>query len=250
MGRKRGFWCKLTVLVLALVVIMPTALSCSDKEENINTLSPTPTMTGNEGELPILSIGDKWLIRVAIKDMEYKIAMEVTRDDATNGKNCYVVKVSAPSPTVEWLKDESSILMYDKDTMFITKMQEAGMHRDTPYTQTVSFSYQFSGDPPYPLEVGRELKVVETYTNTQTPAIGDPFSETLTRTYIRKIENMEQITVPAGTFRAFKIVQYDEDGAPLTTEWRADETKHIPVKQIDHETGDIRELLSYSVARQ
>lgn len=48
---------------------------------------------------------------------------------------------------------------------------------------------------------------------------------------------------------AFKIVQYDENGNPLKTSWVSDQTKHHEVKEIDYETGDVFELVSYSVSR-
>ena len=61
------------------------------------------------------------------------------------------------------------------------------------------------------------------------------------------VEAFEDVTVSAGTFESFKVVEYDQDGNPLYTSWYSDEAK-IEIKSIDHETDEITELLSYNLA--
>jgi hypothetical protein len=60
---------------------------------------------------------------------------------------------------------------------------------------------------------------------------------------------VEQITVPARTFRCFKIVEYDEAGIAVRTSWVSDEAKQVKAKSIDHETGEVTELVSYSISQ-
>jgi len=103
------------------------------------------------------------------------------------------------------------------------------------------------GDAPYPREVGKEYERIETETTTTT-VMGETQTDTETNSYTYKVEKMEQIAVPAGTFRCFKVVQYDEAGTPLTTVWHSDRTKQFQVKEIDHETGEVTELVSYSLS--
>jgi hypothetical protein len=60
------------------------------------------------------------------------------------------------------------------------------------------------------------------------------------------VESIEEITVAAGTFKCFKVVTYDDEGVKLETSWYSDKVK-AKVKSILHESGDTRELQSYSV---
>jgi hypothetical protein len=92
----------------------------------------------------------------------------------------------------------------------------------------------------------RECQVVETITST-IKQTGE--SNTETNTYTFKVENIEQITVPAGTFKCFKIVMYDKDGKPVITEWESDETKMYMVKGVDIQNSGTTELVSYSVSK-
>jgi hypothetical protein len=40
-----------------------------------------------------------------------------------------------------------------------------------------------------------------------------------------KLEGIKEITVPAGRFRCFKIVEYDDAGNALRTWWESDKVK-------------------------
>ena len=59
---------------------------------------------------------------------------------------------------------------------------------------------------------------------------------------------MEEVTVQAGVFRCFKVVQYDEDGNPLMTNWISDKVKQWGIKIMDHDTGETQVLMSYSIS--
>ena len=93
--------------------------------------------------------------------------------------------------------------------------------------------------------MGKEVTIIENTTTTITIS-GETQTETEERIYTHVVEGIEDITVPAGTFRCFKVVEYNEQGNIDSIDWYADKAK-VNVKSIDHETGDIMELQSYSV---
>lgn len=202
-----------------------------------------PTACAKEGVLPTLSVGDKWEWRSVFEGIEYTTTTEITGEDITDGKNCYVGKGSIVPP-LQGIMDAAS-LKADKATMLPVRVQTSGEYMDMPFIVAVSLSYDFVDTFLYPLEVGRECEVVETETTAITMA-GETQRETDTSTYVYKVEKMEEITVPAGTFRCFKIVKYDGDGNSVQSSWRSDKAKGV-VKSIDHEIGLVDELVSYSV---
>jgi hypothetical protein len=74
--------------------------------------------------------------------------------------------------------------------------------------------------------------------------LGKTQTETKTINYIYKVEGIEEITVPAGKFRCFKVVQYDDTDNPLSTLWESDRVRQYLVRSVDHETGEVIELKS------
>ena len=277
MRRHKNTWFKLVALILTLVLVVPILAACGGREEEtaiptatatptINptatetptatpTPSPTPTLTPSptptptptvtEGALPILNTGDKWVSRFVSEGIEYTMTMEVTGEDVTDGKDCYVCEISLAPPIALGMDKMASRI--DKETLETVRMEGSGIYNGMPLEIRSSYSQQFT-EPPFPLVVGKEWEVVEAE-NTTTTAMGQTNTETETNINRHKVEKMEQITVPAGTFRCFKIVQYDKNGNPINTSWVSDETKLISVKEADHETGEVFELVSYSVSR-
>lgn len=137
----------------------------------------------------------------------------------------------------------------DKSTMDFIRLQTSGNYGNMPYIMASSYSYKYIEEPLYPYVVGKESKVVETSTDTIL-RMAETEKTTETNTYVYKVEKIEDIAVPAGTFRCFKVVEYYEDGTLSSTSWFAEETKFYPVKELDHETGEIAELVSYSVSSE
>ena len=78
--------------------------------------------------------------------------------------------------------------------------------------------------------------------------MGETETDTVTTNYTYKIDRIEQITVSAETFRCFKIIKFDEAGTAVSSYWTSDQGKQIHVKSIHHETGEVHELLSYSIS--
>ena len=94
--------------------------------------------------------------------------------------------------------------------------------------------------------MGKKITLTEMESIEQSFA-GNQETEENTETYTYVVEAIEPVTVPAGTFRAFKVVKYDEDGEPSETTWSSDAIKGFDVKTIDHEEGETFELTSYSL---
>jgi hypothetical protein len=63
-----------------------------------------------------------------------------------------------------------------------------------------------------------------------------------------KVEKVESISVPAGTFNCFKIVQYDENNSVVSTSWFTDAAGGWIVKEIDI-AGTTSELTAYSLSK-
>ena len=197
---------------------------------------------GEEGALPTLNVGDEWVSRMTSEAIEYRMTMEVVGEDVTDGKNCYVMEGSF-EPAIVGIVSSVSVKI-DKATMWPVRDQTSGELMGYPFVIANSYNYSAEGSL-YPLQVGKELEVIETETSTIT-SMGETQTETVTNVYTYKVVEIEQTTVPAGTFECFKIVTYGEDGSARQTQWRSDTTKWM-VKRIEHETGDVTELVSYSV---
>lgn len=163
-------------------------------------------------------------------------------EDVADGKNCYVTEALYKPPLVGFVSSVSEKI--DKETMLTVRFQTSGELMGYPYITAVSYSYS-PEETFYPLEVGKELEVITTET-TNTVSMGETQRETETSVLTYKVAKIEQITVPAGTFKCFKIVIYDDGGSALQTQWYSDKTKWM-VKTIDHEEEYIDELVSYSL---
>ena len=122
-----------------------------------------------------------------------------------------------------------------------------GISKGTPFILETVAKYDLPTEPYYPLEVGKEYRFSETLITTISAA-GQTKSEVESGNYVRKIEAVEEVSVAAGTFKCFRIVKYDETGTAVGTKWESPDTKCFAVKSIDHKTGEVTELLSYSVS--
>jgi len=196
-----------------------------------------------EGELPTLKVGDQWVYEMVSEGVEYAVTWEVTDEDVIEGKDCYVI---------EWHFDpafggifDSLTEKRDRATYFSLRTQMTGTMMGLSAIADLQFSYTFPEAAPWPLEVGKEIKVIRTETSTTT-MMGETKTETETETSTQKVERMEEITVPAGTFKCFKIVKYDETGEKIYTSWHSDKVKTY-VKRIVYEDGTTMELKSYSM---
>ncbi len=216
-----------------LIGLMSVCIACGGDDETGGSASTGP------GELPILHEDDQWEYRAINDDIEYHLTLTVT----DVGKN-YSMKMKMDPPILGDI--DESIAEFDKKLLLPVLMNisiddpEIGMTFD----MTIETSYKLSDDR-WPLEVGKEVEVIETSTTSMDLA-GEAMDETETITSMYKIEAIENITVQAGTFECYKIVKSNESGEIELTKWYSDEVK-AKVKEIDHEMGETQELISYSV---
>lgn len=98
----------------------------------------------------------------------------------------------------------------------------------------------------WPIEIGKVINVNETDI-ISTFILDETDIETETRNYSIKVEVQEEITVPAGTFTCFKLVEYTEDGTLKKISWHLDNVKFLYVKMVNPITGETNELLSYNL---
>jgi len=194
-----------------------------------------------EGDLPTLQVGNKWTYETLAGGVYYTISEEVTGEDTFNNKDCWVTKLSMNPP---FHGVDSMTSRRDESNLFRIQSEMSGTENGVPFTQVETHSYQFDV-PLYPFEVGKTVKVVE-IGNRTTTSVGEPQVETNTSTTFFKVERIEEITVPAGKFKCFKIVQYDESGVKLWTGWHSDKVKMF-IKDIYEDSDYLRELKSYEL---
>ena len=197
--------------------------------------------TGNKGELPVFSTGDKWVSRWHTGDQEYIVTSEITDEEFTEGKDCYVMETTFEPPYMGELT--GTVNKYDKATFDIITMDFHSVKPD----EFTNITYETSGDVFYPLEVGKEITKTETRTITTGNATVSQTYE-VTATIKTIVEKIEKITVEAGTFQCFKLLKYDEYGVLVQITWRSADTKMFQVKLVDMAEEDaIYELIAYSV---
>jgi hypothetical protein len=159
-----------------------------------------------------------------------------------DNKDCYVLELTCTPP---YLSSLGGILSgenrwVDKETGLSVKSQISGEYMGAPFTKTATYIYH-SGTDMWPIEVGKEVNMISTAIENSVYG-----SWTYTRMVTMKVEKRENITVPAGPFPCFKIVIYDEHENIMQTAWYSDSVKYY-VKIVYSETGETRELVSYSI---
>ena len=197
------------------------------------------------GRVPILHVGDYWIMEAVYDTTTYTMTQSIIGE----GVDYYLVYIEYDPPSEGMI---NSTQWVDKSTSNPVRMQGHGNYTyDTttiPYTYNITFLYTYQAGVPYPLIVGKELNMTETMIYNMT-------MDSTTHTYIMnssytyKIEAVEDVTVPAGTFTCFRMNMYNETSGDLMyTAWYSDEVKSY-VKYIDYSTTPetTYELKDYSV---
>ena len=135
--------------------------------------------------------------------------------------------------------------MVDKTTLDAIGIEYSNYINGTEYTGTWNETYNYSVKP-YPLSVGKTWAVTENVTVTGGMVQNQTTTGTFRYTY--EVKKVESITVPAGTFQCFKIVQYNSSNSVVYTRWVTDVTGVSAVKEIDS-AGVTSELMSYSLSK-
>jgi hypothetical protein len=193
------------------------------------------------GALPILKVGDTWTMRASVYGTEFTEVATVTGEQVYNGIDCYTVtrQLSIQGDSTTYTTTSA----VDKTTLDRIGFELTNSINGTAYPETVNNSYTYSVKP-YPLSVGKTWAV----TGNTTVLGGGVQNQTWTERGSFKIEKVESITVPAGTFKCFKIMHYDSNNSLVGIKWVTDVTGVSAVKEIDF-TGTTSELTSYSLAK-
>lgn len=215
------------ILIPLLIATMLSALSCGEKK----------------AQLPEYKIGNQWIYKMEYQGLIHDVTIDVTDTDIVNNKECYVT-VWNYQPALEGVVNEASIWV-DRVTNFPVRGQATGTMMGVPYSAVIDYSYLFPSQKWWPLEVGKEIEISETLHRT-TKALGLENTETERKTSTYEVVRVEEITVLAGTFKCFKIVEHDETGMKLSETWYSDEVKN-DIKAIDYDVGYTIELKSYSL---
>lgn len=197
---------------------------------------------GSADKLPTWNIGDKWVYRVMGGGIEYTNTSEVVGEDVTADRDSYVVETSFTPPLVGYIDGMSQ--KFGMETMLILRTQTSVEIAGVPWISATSYSYS-PHEGLFPLEVGKELELTTTETKIDVSG-NETNEETKTSVLTLRVEGTEEVSVPAGTFECFKIVKYDERGSAFKTEWYSGRAE-ANAKTIDHESGYVDELVSYSV---
>lgn len=229
---------KTVVLFLLVALLLASTIACGGGG---GEQQPTGPNGGIEGALPTLHVGDRLVLNVTFEGNHYTMTAEVAGQEMLGSKDCYVMDFSFTPPFMGII--DSATRWVDKSTFDNVKMEMSGEYMDLPYIVSIDASYE--GPILFPLKVGKQVTRTET-TTTTTEILDEIETETEMETYTRIVESIEDVTVPAGTFRCFKVVEYNEYGRVSSETWYSDEVK-ANVKEIDYEDGGGIELQSYSV---
>lgn len=206
------------------------------------------------GALPTWKVGDSWTTNYAINSDRANIHIEsnstivqtVIGEQVINGIDCYRVNEQVSSSSIDNIMIMTITIAIDKTTLEPIETESTYVFNGTYYFLTANSSYDYS-EKPYPLSVGKTWTVTANITTTG--LFWEEQPETSEDRYTYVVERVEDVTVPAGTFQCFKIVQYNSSNSIESIYWVTDETAIIvPVKAIDG-TIATRELISYSLSK-
>ncbi len=234
-------------LLLSLALISLLVVGCDSGRDTLTATQEATSAETIEGALPILEIGDKWISQSLLDDIEYTFTVEVVGEDIVDGNNCYVLEYILEPPV---LGVATAIMKQDKVTLGNILIQIMPPSESFEETKVIEMQYsQNYSESPFPYEVGKSWHVNEI--ETTKVMVGEDITEKDDKWEYAsnyEIEKIETITVPAGTFKCFKIMKYDEDESPMETYWRSDKVKLYDVKSYDYDTDVTYELISYSVS--
>jgi hypothetical protein len=172
--------------------------------------------------VPIWKVGDQWTYRWESPRGSGTRVYEVTSEAIVKGIDCYVVKYS-----------RSEDYQRKADLAFVQGNNRGAL--DYTYTPPRAWAT-------WPLYVGRawELSIVEERPQDRT-------TENIFKTW--RVEGKERITVPAGTFDTYKIIERNKRDNSLSTEhWLAPEVKARVRLNLYFSYGvEKRELIAYKV---
>lgn len=216
------------------------------------TIEPTPPATTEPPPVAAVScVGAGGVYSVTYDTETTEWTVTVTGEETVDGKTTYKCETafSAVPARKTWYAALSmwfDITILDEVTYrdvatkaLIKKASKTG----GPANVTTQTSYTYTGDAGAPLSAGKAWSFVEN----SVPSMGSP----MTNNFTVQVAGKETITVGAGTFECYKVVQTTSDGKKKTEWWDVDGNLCLPVKMVDEvmfEKAEVRELTSYTSA--
>jgi hypothetical protein len=176
-------------------------------------------------KLPVWELGTQWIFDLSQQDAEYLMTVKVTDEDNIGGRSCYVLTYSYEPP----------IGMVTGSRVWVEKSTLAGIKTQILQGENVlseSTSAPMFSKEMWPLRASKEFTLVENLLGSQL-------------TYTVKVEGVESVNVPAGTFECFKVAYYLGDQI-AKIEWYSAQTKWF-VKLDDRMFQRLFELESYLI---
>lgn len=178
-----------------------------------------PSPAQEAAKAPIWEEGDEWRYRWASPRGSGTFFRSVIREEVIEGIGYYV------------LRSGSREIYYSKNELAWLMERERGGVEERASPAWRRFAW--------PLVVGKEWETTYTWENPRERSTEDRFRRL-------KVEALETVTVPAGTFRAFHVIVKDRVGAITYEYWYAPEVKWVVKEKTLFSDGiRERELLEY-----
>ncbi len=206
----------------------------------VNGLSGTLVISGDA--FPILRVGDSWTYNHLVGGISYKRTDTVVGDKTVAGRECYRMSIKWEPLFAGMVSDmEWQLEKVTREKLGILfSFQSSGQRADAAFVNSISRT----GATPWRLTVGNEWS--ETEIQSQAVSLGGKTPAIKTTAFNTKfrIESIESITVPAGTFECFKIVFLTSAGQVTEENWYSLAVKNW-VKCRSTSNGESFELASY-----
>jgi len=181
----------------------------------------TTTFIVREGVLPILYQGDWWQYKVSALQDKSEVTYEVLGEGTFEGKVVYVVQSigkTLPDP------HDKGISLVDKEILYADFEERSGTVEGITVSWKVTVVDRQVQGTRWSLEVGKEWSVSWTENLvTKKGLVLSAEERKVSRNF--KVEGIENVTVAAGDFRCFKVVERDGTGNIVGTYWYSDNVK-------------------------
>lgn len=212
-----------TVVGLVVVVVIVGGLGYHFLTKEI---SPPPGE--RTFELPSWENAARWSFSLfsEIENMRYTMIVRFVGESVIEEKSYYQLDYFFDPPMGGFLTMSKAWLK--KDALVPVKIQ---YFQGDNFLSEIVITYMFSENM-WPLKVGKEFTLIE-----------NRIVEGMTQSYLVKVDAIEDVITPAGTFECPKIVYY-RDNIIAKTEWYASQIGWY-VKTVDNQFKRVIELQSY-----
>jgi hypothetical protein len=213
-----------------------------DYEINVGQLKKTISIKCR-GLLPTFQIGNHWVFKMSDGSNNNTWNFLLRTVETLNNVKCYVIDVSFTKPFQDIFTNLT--IWYETSTLLPLQTLFIGEIGSIPFLTTIITTYNYTANL-WPIEVGKEINVYETDI-ISTFILDEIDIKTETWSYTIKVEVQEEITIPAGTFTCFKLIEYAEDDTLQKITWYSDNVKFLYIKMVNPITEETNELLSYNL---